>query len=157
MLETSLLPSAGVHAEQRQVDKNDIQDSDGKQSLGWDAFHNSADSAEVVCAGLDDEYPAEADDLVSAGLDDLYPMETDSIVSAGLDDDLSVVLSIAPIEAYEDGEWVLYFSSTHSCLVPARILGSGFFLTDDPGASVARMVLGPPVPNTEPNYVTCRY
>jgi len=123
----------GVHAEQRQVEKNDIQDADEKQSLGCDAIHNSADSAEVVCAGVDDVYPAEVDNLVSAGLDDLYPMETDSIVSAGLDDDLSVVLSLAPIEAYQDGEWVLYFSSTHSCLVPAKILGSGFFLTDDPG------------------------
>ena len=143
-----LLPSAGVHAEQRQVEKNDIQDADEKQSLGCDAIHNSADSAEVVCAGVDDVYPAEVDNLVSAGLDDLYPMETDSIVSAGLDDDLSVVLSLAPIEAYQDGEWVLYFSSTHSCLVPAKILGSGFFLTDDPGTSVAHLV-GPAVPYPE--------
>ncbi|CAE7706626.1 RCH2 [Symbiodinium sp. CCMP2456] len=124
---------SGVLAEQRPVDKSHIQDTDEKQALGCDALYNSAESAEVVCAGVDDEYPAEADDLVSAGLDDLYPMETDSIVSAGLDDDLSVVLSLAPIEAYQDGEWVLYFSSTHSCLVPAKILGSGFFLTDDPG------------------------
>ena len=33
-------------------------------------------------------------------------------MSAGVDDFVKVVLSVAPVEAYQDGEWVFYFSST---------------------------------------------
>ena len=84
--------------------------------------------------------PVQHDDVVSAGVDDLYVMETgstlsaaESIVSAGLDDFVNVVVSIAPNEAFQEGEWVLYFSSTLACLIPARISGPGTYLTEDPG------------------------
>ena len=66
----------------------------------------------------------EAVDVISAGVDDLYFLETDSIVSAGLD---GFVLHVPPSEAYLEGEWVLYFSSTLACMVPARVAGPGTY------------------------------
>ena len=60
-------------------------------------------------------------DVISAGVDDLYFLETDSIVSAGLDG----FVYVPPCEAYQEGEWVLYFSSTLACMVPARVAGPG--------------------------------
>jgi len=78
---------------------------------------------ELVLARLDD-----AVDVISAGVDDLYFLETDSIVSAGLDG----FVYVPPCEAYQEGEWVLYFSSTLACMVPARVAGPGTFQGDDP-------------------------
>lgn len=84
----------------------------------------SSQSNELVLASLD-----EAVDVISAGVDDLYFLETDSIVSAGLD---GFVLHVPPSEAYLEGEWVLYFSSTLACMVPARVAGPGNFQSNDP-------------------------
>ena len=76
-----------------------------------------------MASSLDDvRYPSETDDVVSVGVDDLYFLETDSIVSAGLD---GFVLHVPPSEAYFQGEWVMYFSPTRACMVPAKIAGPG--------------------------------
>ncbi|CAE7408658.1 unnamed protein product [Symbiodinium sp. CCMP2456] len=84
----------------------------------------SSQANELVLSSLD-----EAVDVISAGVDDLYFLETDSIVSAGLD---GFVLYVPPSEAYLEGEWVLYFSSTLACMVPARVAGPGTFQSEDP-------------------------
>jgi len=101
------------------------------QLIGSDL--NGAEEAsnrnELVDAGPDDLFTSHTEDVVSAGVDDFYFLETESIVSAGMD----VFMPTTVFEAYQEGEWVFYFSSTLACLVPARVAGPGAFQSD--GAS----------------------